>query len=38
LDHLTEGFFPATLRHTYFVWELGPGLFHLIEGVCWAQQ
>jgi hypothetical protein len=38
LDHLTEGFFPATLRHAYFVWELGPGLFHLIEGVCWAQQ
>jgi hypothetical protein len=34
LDHLTEGFFPADLPHAYFVWELAPGLFHLIEGVC----
>ena len=34
LDHLTEGFFPAEFPHAYFVWELGPGLFHLIEGVC----
>jgi hypothetical protein len=34
LDHLTEGFFPENLPHAYFVWELGPGLFHLIEGVC----
>jgi hypothetical protein len=37
LDHLTEGFFPANLPHAYFVWELGPGLFHLIEGVCSAR-
>lgn len=38
LDHLTEGFFPANLPHAYFVWELGPGLFHLIEGVCSARS
>ena len=38
LDHLTEGFFPAELPHAYFVWELSPGLFHLIEGVCSAKQ
>lgn len=34
LDHLTEGFFPPNLPHAYFAWELAPGLFHLIEGVC----
>lgn len=33
LDHLTDGFFPAQLPHAYFAWQLGPGLFHLIEGV-----
>lgn len=33
LDHLTEGFFPADLPHAYLVWELAPGLFHLIEAV-----
>lgn len=37
LDHLTEGFFPVTQAHAYFVWELEPGLFHLIEGVCSAR-
>lgn len=38
LDHLTEGFFPSELPHAYFVWELSPGLFHLIEGVCSARE
>jgi hypothetical protein len=33
LDHLTEGFFPSALPHTYFVWEIAPGQHHLIEGV-----
>jgi hypothetical protein len=33
LDHLTGGFFPSALPHTYFVWEILPGRFHLIEGV-----
>ena len=33
LDHLTEGFFPADLPHSYFCWELEPGVFHVIEGV-----
>ena len=37
LDHLTDGFFPTNLSHAYFVWELSPGLFHLIEGVCSAR-
>lgn len=31
LDHLTEGFFPATGPHSYFPWQLLPGTFHLIE-------
>lgn len=33
LDHLTDGFFPITLPHAYFVWELEPSWFHVIEGV-----
>lgn len=33
LDSLTEGFFPATLPHAYFTWEIKPGMFHLIEAV-----
>lgn len=33
LDHFTQGFFPRDLEHAYFVWELEPGWFHLIEGV-----
>lgn len=33
VDHLTEGIFPDDLPHAYFVWELAPGTFHLIEGV-----
>ncbi|MDX2053655.1 MAG: hypothetical protein SFV15_14740 [Polyangiaceae bacterium] len=32
-DHLTHGFFPEALPHTYFSWELLPGAFHVIEGV-----
>ena len=33
LDHLTEGFFPATLPHAYFTWQIKPGIFHVIEAV-----
>jgi hypothetical protein len=33
-DHLTSGFFPEDVPHAYFTWQLEPGLFHLIEGVC----
>lgn len=32
-DHLTSGFFCETDPHTYFVWQLGPKAWHLIEGV-----
>lgn len=32
-DHLTQGFFPEALPHSYFSWELEPGAFHLIEAV-----
>jgi hypothetical protein len=31
IDHLTEGLFPADRPHRYFVWELEPGQYHLIE-------
>jgi hypothetical protein len=31
LDHLTAGFFPENRPHSYFVWPLLPGVFHLIE-------
>jgi hypothetical protein len=31
LDHLTDGFFPASRPHSYFSWQLLPGTFHLIE-------
>lgn len=34
VNHRSGGLFPATLPHAYFSWELEPGLFHLIEGVC----
>ena len=33
VDHLTEGFFPSALPHTYFNWEIEPGRVHLIEAV-----
>jgi hypothetical protein len=33
LDHYTEGFFPPSLPHRYFSWELERGTHHLIEGV-----
>jgi hypothetical protein len=33
VDHYTEGFFPERLPHAYFRWELGPGVYHLIEAV-----
>jgi hypothetical protein len=33
LDHMTQGFFPENVPHAYFVWELEPGVFHLIEGI-----
>jgi hypothetical protein len=32
-DHLTDGFFPAELPHTYFTWPLLPGHYHIIEAV-----
>lgn len=32
-DHHTEGFFPSTVAHVYFSWQLEPGAYHLIEGV-----
>jgi hypothetical protein len=33
LDHFTAEFFPESLPHSYFIWELDPGWFHVIEGV-----
>ena len=33
LDHLTSGLFPTEREHRYFVWELMPGQYHLIEAV-----
>jgi hypothetical protein len=33
IDHHTEGFFPESLPHAYFGWQLGPGVYHLIEAV-----
>ncbi|MFZ5889943.1 MAG: hypothetical protein ACOY0T_02655 [Myxococcota bacterium] len=33
IDHLSAGFFPEDLPHAYFVWELEPGAYHIIEGV-----
>lgn len=35
-DHLTTGFFPSELQHTYFAWELDPGRVHLIEAVAFT--
>lgn len=32
-DHLTDGFFPRGLPHAYFVWQILPCRYHLIEGV-----
>jgi hypothetical protein len=37
VDHYTEGFFPEALPHAYFRWELGPGVYHLIEAVAAAE-
>jgi hypothetical protein len=34
LDHETEKLFPHDREHRYFRWELEPGYYHLIEGVC----
>lgn len=34
LDHLTGDFFPPDRPHTYFSWQLMPGVFHLIEATC----
>ncbi|HEV8246509.1 MAG TPA: hypothetical protein VGP93_12105 [Polyangiaceae bacterium] len=34
LDHLTDGIFPADRPHRYFVWQILPGLYHLIEATC----
>ena len=33
LDHLTAGFFAENLPHSYFVWRLEPGRYHVIEAV-----
>lgn len=33
LDHLTSDLFPGDREHRYFVWELMPGHYHLIEAV-----
>lgn len=33
LDHLTGDLFPPDREHRYFVWELMPGQYHLIEAV-----
>jgi hypothetical protein len=33
LDHLTADLFPSEREHRYFVWELMPGQYHLIEAV-----
>ena len=38
IDHQSGGYFPETLPHAYFKWELEPGLFHLIEAVCSAER
>lgn len=32
-DHHTEGFFPSTLPHAYFDWQIDGTHHHLIEGV-----
>jgi len=37
IDHLTDGFFPPELAHTYFNWEIEPGRVHLIEAVAFAR-
>ena len=37
VDHLTEGFFPVELPHTYFNWELDPDRVHLIEAVAFVN-
>ncbi|HLZ19607.1 MAG TPA: hypothetical protein VKO67_08330 [Smithellaceae bacterium] len=36
-DHLTDGFFPATLPHTYFTWQIEPKTFHIIGAVTSSQ-
>jgi len=33
LDHQTGGFFPEQAAYDYFVWQLAPRAFHIIEGV-----
>lgn len=33
LDHGSDGFFPAHLPHSYFVWQIDRASWHLIEGV-----
>jgi len=38
LDHMTDGFFPADGPHRYFVWELDPGYYHLIEATSRVQS
>jgi hypothetical protein len=33
IDHQSEGFFPSTLAHAYFHWQIDRARHHLIEGV-----
>lgn len=33
LDHDSDGFFPARLPHSYFVWQIDRARWHLIEAV-----
>ena len=34
MDHLMDGFFPATLEHSYFPWKITPETCQLVEAVC----
>jgi hypothetical protein len=38
LDHLSGGFFPERREHSYFPWQLEPGVFHLIEAVAGVRE
>ena len=33
LKNVFIGFFPEELPHSYFIWELEPSHYHVIEGV-----
>jgi hypothetical protein len=38
VDHLTGALWTAALPRRYFGWEVVPGRFHLIEGICAASR